>query len=617
MAMVMESQQPLAPPMPVVRAPPLPPPPPPPPLPPPPQAYKHRCRVCKKGFMCGRALGGHMRAHGVTDVDGLSADDDALDDDLDDDAGPFGGAWDSTEAAAAATTTTKRMYSLRTNAGRHKNCRVCENCGKEFTSWKSLLDHGRCSYDRKKDDLNIAGTDIDGEDEEDLTLAAGGWSKGKRTRRTKVIVVDNGPQTDEPLPVPATSREEEDLANCLVMLASSRGDMQPRAVVDVQKQQHASTSKDERASAGKDEQRFLVPPQPISMLPPTVPQFKFLAPPQVMPSPPVISRGLFECKACKKVFTSHQALGGHRASHKKVKGCFAAKLEESSRNNDSPQPSAASSNDNVNKQVVVEAIPAIVDTTESSNGVDGNAEVNNMLLNGRTTAVVAATSAPEMANTVMQVDEAPSSSTTVSPLKKKGKVHECSICHRVFMSGQALGGHKRCHWLTTGAAGGDPTVVAKLQPFAPHQDHHVMHAAMCQQLTLGPPTMYGTSDSCLDLNVPMNQSADPAATRQAAGINESMLSLNAPASLYMHSWTGHTNNDASNMHNDTAATSGHCDLPEATAATEDEADSTSAKRAKISDLKDMNMAGETSPWLQVGIALPSETTNERLLKPKG
>jgi hypothetical protein len=538
-----------------------------------------------------------MRAHSVTD-DGLSADDDALDDDDDDDSVPCGGAWDSSEAAAAATT--KRMYSLRTNAGRHKNCRACENCGKEFTSWKSLLDHGRCNYDREKDDLNIAGADIDGEDEEDLALAAGGWFKGKRTRRTKVIVVDNGSQIDEPQLVPTTSREEEDLANCLVMLASSSGGVQPQAIVDVHQQPYdASTSKNERTSASKHEQRFLVPPQPISMLPPTVPQFKFLTPPQVMPSP-VVPRGLFECKACKKVFTSHQALGGHRASHKKVKGCFAAKLEENSRN-DSPQPSAASSNDNV--KVVVEAIPAIVDTTES-NGVDGNAEVN--MLNARTTAIVAATSAPEMAN-IMQVDEAPSSST-VSPFKKKGKVHECSICHRVFMSGQALGGHKRCHWLTTGA--GDPTTAVAKLPFIT-QDH-VMHAAMCQQLTLGPP-VYGTSDSCLDLNVPMNQSADPAATRQAAGINESMLSLNAPASLYMHSWAGHTN--ASNMHN-TAATSGHYDLPEATAATEDEADSTSAKRAKISDLKDMNMAGETSPWLQVGIALPSETS-ERLLKPKG
>ncbi|KZV23339.1 hypothetical protein F511_02240 [Dorcoceras hygrometricum] len=31
----------------------------------------------------------------------------------------------------------------------------------------------------------------------------------------------------------------------------------------------------------------------------------------------------FECSSCKKVFGSHQALGGHRASHKNVKGCYA------------------------------------------------------------------------------------------------------------------------------------------------------------------------------------------------------------------------------------------------------------------------------------------------------
>ncbi|XP_022140530.1 zinc finger protein ZAT3 [Momordica charantia] len=31
----------------------------------------------------------------------------------------------------------------------------------------------------------------------------------------------------------------------------------------------------------------------------------------------------FECSRCKKSFGSHQALGGHRASHKNVKGCFA------------------------------------------------------------------------------------------------------------------------------------------------------------------------------------------------------------------------------------------------------------------------------------------------------
>lgn len=36
-----------------------------------------------------------------------------------------------------------------------------------------------------------------------------------------------------------------------------------------------------------------------------------------------VSDSRFECSSCKKVFGSHQALGGHRASHKNVRGCFA------------------------------------------------------------------------------------------------------------------------------------------------------------------------------------------------------------------------------------------------------------------------------------------------------
>lgn len=35
------------------------------------------------------------------------------------------------------------------------------------------------------------------------------------------------------------------------------------------------------------------------------------------------SNSRFQCSSCKKVFNSRQALGGHRASHRNVKGCFA------------------------------------------------------------------------------------------------------------------------------------------------------------------------------------------------------------------------------------------------------------------------------------------------------
>ncbi|KAJ8557969.1 hypothetical protein K7X08_004735 [Anisodus acutangulus] len=44
----------------------------------------------------------------------------------------------------------------------------------------------------------------------------------------------------------------------------------------------------------------------------------------IVASEPCSSSGRFECSGCKKVFGSHQALGGHRASHKNVKGCFAS-----------------------------------------------------------------------------------------------------------------------------------------------------------------------------------------------------------------------------------------------------------------------------------------------------
>ncbi|KAE9599995.1 hypothetical protein Lal_00045711 [Lupinus albus] len=79
----------------------------------------------------------------------------------------------------------------------------------------------------------------------------------------------------------------------------------------------------------------------------------------------------FKCSVCHKLFPSYQALGGHKASHRKLSGS-----ESSS--------SAATTNS------------ANTTTTAVSNG--------------------------------------------------GGKVHECSICHKSFPTGQALGGHKRRHY---------------------------------------------------------------------------------------------------------------------------------------------------------------------------
>uniref|UniRef100_A0A2N9HIM6 C2H2-type domain-containing protein n=1 Tax=Fagus sylvatica TaxID=28930 RepID=A0A2N9HIM6_FAGSY len=128
-------------------------------------------------------------------------------------------------------------------------------------------------------------------------------------------------------------------------------------------------------------------------------------------------RSKFECTTCNKIFHSYQALGGHRASHKKIKGCFATKIESSENSIEaelSPDPSADSklikSGDNENP--IEQEIAA---------GYDGK--------------------------------------TDTSIGSKKSNRHECPICLKVFQSGQALGGHKRSHMVAGSEARSNPTIV--------------------------------------------------------------------------------------------------------------------------------------------------------------
>uniref|UniRef100_A0A0D9VVJ7 C2H2-type domain-containing protein n=1 Tax=Leersia perrieri TaxID=77586 RepID=A0A0D9VVJ7_9ORYZ len=86
----------------------------------------------------------------------------------------------------------------------------------------------------------------------------------------------------------------------------------------------------------------------------------------------------FRCSVCGKAFPSHQALGGHKASHRRPTAAVMAPTHD----------------------VVVADAP--------SSGAEDTA----------------------------------SSTTTISG----GGRHRCSVCHRSFATGQALGGHKRCHY---------------------------------------------------------------------------------------------------------------------------------------------------------------------------
>lgn len=117
-------------------------------------------------------------------------------------------------------------------------------------------------------------------------------------------------------------------------------------------------------------------------------------PPKESSVPSSLSNLTHKCSVCNKAFPSYQALGGHKASHRK----------------NTPLPST---------DIPTSAASTTTATTSSSsmNGAEFN----------------------------------PSGKTMI---KSKGKGHVCSICHKSFPTGQALGGHKRRHYEGVISSGG-------------------------------------------------------------------------------------------------------------------------------------------------------------------
>ncbi|KAJ8560561.1 hypothetical protein K7X08_022421 [Anisodus acutangulus] len=103
----------------------------------------------------------------------------------------------------------------------------------------------------------------------------------------------------------------------------------------------------------------------------------------------------FQCTNCNKRFHSYQALGGHRASHKRTnKGC-----EKVVTDIEHLQNQAADSK--------------LIKNSSNDSTLDEFGEI-----------------------------------VETSCVSKKIKGYECPICFKIFQSGQALGGHKRSHLIT-------------------------------------------------------------------------------------------------------------------------------------------------------------------------
>ncbi|XP_057872030.2 zinc finger protein ZAT4 [Cryptomeria japonica] len=314
------------------------------------QSSKHVCKVCNRRFACGRALGGHMRIHGSASLNQFSgleedgglkrrlvAEEEEEEEEEEEQEASCGG--DHLQIKK-----NEQMYDLRPNRRRtwrfadldysfaavngefcsskfpvFKNYQACVECGEEFSSWKSLIRHMECHFDDNKvegggeedEDDEQSQSNVKEEEEEEVGVY---WDSESDTERaperkksTKGKRSNRGNNTQR-RPRPSPSSEVEFMASCLVMLASSGESWEPTIKPSPSLDDDCTTS---RARDLKRKRR--TPPAALCSG-----DLKKLVVPMPMPK-----KMKYECKTCKKMFASFQALGGHRASHNKVKGCSA------------------------------------------------------------------------------------------------------------------------------------------------------------------------------------------------------------------------------------------------------------------------------------------------------
>ncbi|KAG6507704.1 hypothetical protein ZIOFF_033055 [Zingiber officinale] len=227
---------------------------------------RYSCNRCFRRFNNGRALGGHMRSHAVSalaaaaplvqgDCSASASSSQALE----------------AEAEEGKETAASASYGLRTNP--RKSFRLVDP---EFSSTLPALEPAGSSVVVQDRESDTESTRADG-------------SQGKRSRAS--------PAEAEPASSVSDVTPAEDVALCLMMLSrdSSWG---------VAGEAHLSDGSNE------DEEEEEVERGQVTRSPAT-------------PTPRK-GRTRYQCGACKRVFRSYQALGGHRASHKKNNGCVSA-----------------------------------------------------------------------------------------------------------------------------------------------------------------------------------------------------------------------------------------------------------------------------------------------------
>ncbi|XP_051152713.1 zinc finger protein ZAT4-like [Andrographis paniculata] len=305
---------------------------------------KHTCKFCSKNFPCGRSLGGHMRSHLITISSKKKKKNSTKNSNIDSSKFVVNGG-DEDQFGCYGLRANPRKTMKYDDALIEDN--LCKECGKGFQSLKALFGHMKCHSVNNNGRIVVVDDDDDSwgisdqvavVDRHSDNEGAAALLRRKKRSSGRIRKYTSNAANSSSLTSSNEAAEQEEVALSLIILSRDKGDLSGlNSVVESSDNTIQMWPETENVDCviGCNESEVV--------------GFDHLKNDRIFKNKSRkrkrdhISKfaqvsdksSKFACSICKKGFPSYQALGGHKASHKKFKGSCAPvehSLDQSSNN---------------------------------------------------------------------------------------------------------------------------------------------------------------------------------------------------------------------------------------------------------------------------------------------